>query len=156
MATGSKTVSKSGTGDKLVTNTTTKTGGTSTATKVTDKTAKGTTAAKVTANKSTGSTAKATATGTTALSDLNIRNYKKQLDEITKQINLWEKALSEAETNLNSSIGATFKANYAVGAKATTNIQKVIDILQSCKSDLKKLLTAGNEYYKKISAAAKK
>ena len=75
---------------------------------------------------------------------------------MTKQINSWEKALSEAETYLNNSIGSTFKANYAVGAKAGTNIQKIIDILQACKSDLKKLTTAGTEFYKKLQTASKK
>ena len=96
-------------------------------------------------------------TGTSILSDYStVPLYKKQIDALSKQISQWDKALTEAETYLNSSTGSTFKANYAVGAKAATNIQKIIDILQACKSDLKKLTAAGTELYKKIQTASKK
>ena len=97
-----------------------------------------------------------TSTGISTLSDASLQKYKKQIDELTKQINSWEKALSEAETYLNNSVGATFKANYSLGATAGKNIQKIIDILQGCKNDLKKLTTAGNEYYKKLQSVGKK
>ena len=102
------------------------------------------------------SVTKGKTTSTAILSDSVVKKYKKQIDELSKQISQWEKALTEAETYLNSSTGSTFKANYAVGAKAATNIQKVIDILQACKSDLKKLTAAGTEFYKKIQTATKK
>ena len=81
------------------------------------------------------------------LTDKNLTAYKKALDDLRTQINGWTKYLSDAETLINKGTGATFRSEYAKGKKATQNIQSIIDILQSLKSDLNKLISDANAFY---------
>lgn len=90
------------------------------------------------------------------LSDQNLVNYKKYLSDLSIQINGWSKYLSTAETTLNKGTGSTFRTQYAKGKKATTNIQSVIDILQSLQKDLKTLINDANAFYTTSYNASKK
>ena len=90
------------------------------------------------------------------LSDENLSTYKSTLDELQTEINSWSKYLSVASETLNKGIGSTFRTQYSVGKKATTNIQSIIDILQSLQNDLKKLISDANDYYKACTKAHKK
>ncbi len=90
------------------------------------------------------------------LSDKNLENYKKYLDDLKIQINAWTKYLSTAEQTLNKGTGSTFRSQYAIGKKATTNIQSVVDILQSLQKDLKNLITDANAFYTTSYNASKK
>ena len=89
------------------------------------------------------------------LSDANLKKYKTSLDKLKTEVNNWDKYLTDAETLINKSTGNTFKAEYAQGKKAVENIQGIIDVLQKLKKDLKKLLTAANDFYTTSAKAAK-
>lgn len=90
------------------------------------------------------------------LTDQNLVNYKKYLDDLNVQIKAWTKYLSSAENTLNSGTGSTFRTKYAKGKKATTNIQSVIDILQSLQKDLNKLIADASAFYTTSYNASKK
>ena len=90
------------------------------------------------------------------LSDQNLAAYKQRIDDLTAQVTSWTQYLSEAESVLNKGTGSTFRTKYAKGQKATTNIQKIIDILQSLKKDLNILLDAAHSFYSTSYAASKK
>lgn len=90
------------------------------------------------------------------LTDKNLTNYKKYLTELKTQINAWSKYLSTAESTINKGTGSTFRTEYAKGKKATTNIQSVIDILQSLQKDLNKLISDANAFYTTSYNASKK
>ena len=81
------------------------------------------------------------------LTDKNLTNYKKYLNDLSLQINSWSKYLSTAESTINKGTGSTFRSQYTKGKKATTNIQTIIDILQSLQKDLKKLILDANAFY---------
>lgn len=90
------------------------------------------------------------------LTDQNLVTYKKYIDDLQTQIKAWNTYLSSAERALNSSTGSTFRSKYAKGKKATTNIQSIIDILQSLQKDLSKLVTDANAFYTTSYNASKK
>lgn len=90
------------------------------------------------------------------LTDKNLSNYKKYLDDLSLQINSWSKYLSTAESTINKGTGSTFRSQYTKGKKATTNIQTIIDILQSLQKDLKKLILDANAFYTTSYNASKK
>lgn len=90
------------------------------------------------------------------LTDQNLRNYAKYLDQLAGAISSMNTELDKAETLLNKSTGATFRANYAKGKKATSNIQSIIDILQSLKKDLNTLVNDGKKFYETSLQASKK
>lgn len=90
------------------------------------------------------------------LTDQNLVNYKKYLDDLSIQIKAWTKYLSAAESTLNKGTGSTFRTKYAKGKKATTNIQSIIDILQSLQKDLNKLISDANAFYTTSYNASKK
>ena len=90
------------------------------------------------------------------LTDQNLVNYKKALDELSTQINSWSTFLTDASTVLNKGTGSEFRANYSIGKKASTNMQTVIDILQSLQKDLQKLITDANAFYTASYNASKK
>ena len=81
------------------------------------------------------------------LTDQNLVNYKKALDDLKIQVSAWTKYLSDAETALGSSTGATFRTEYTKGKNATKNIQEIIDILQALKKDLNTLISDANAFY---------
>ena len=90
------------------------------------------------------------------LTDKNLTNYKKYLNDLSLQINSWSKYLSTAESTINKGTGSTFRSQYTKGKKATTNIQTIIDILQSLQKDLKKLILDANAFYTTSYNASKK
>ena len=90
------------------------------------------------------------------LSDKNLTEYKKYLDDLKVQINGWTKYLSNAESLINKGTGSTFRTQYAKGKKATANIQQVVDILQSVQKDLNKLISDANAFYTTSYNASKK
>ena len=79
------------------------------------------------------------------LTDQNLVNYKKAIDDLKVQVSAWTKYLSDAETALNSSTGKTFRDEYTKGNNATKSIQEIIDILQSLKSS--SIPAASADYY---------
>ena len=81
------------------------------------------------------------------LTDQNLVNYKKALDDLKVQVSAWTKYLSDAETALNSSTGKTFRDEYTKGKNATKSIQEIIDILQSLKKDFNTLVSDANAFY---------
>lgn len=90
------------------------------------------------------------------LTDKNLSTYKKCLDDLSIQVNSWTKYLSTAESTINKGTGSTFRSQYTKGKKATTNIQTIIDILQSLQKDLKKLISDANAFYTTSYNASKK
>ena len=90
------------------------------------------------------------------LSDKNLVNYKKYLDDLNIQIKSWTKYLSSAEGVINKGTGSAFRLDYAKGKKATSNIQSMIDILQSLQKDLNKLISDANAFYTTSYNASKK
>lgn len=90
------------------------------------------------------------------LTDKNLATYKKYLNDLSIQVNSWSKYLSTAESTINKGTGSTFRSQYAKGKKATTNIQTIIDILQSLQKDLKKLISDANAFYTTSYNASKK
>lgn len=64
--------------------------------------------------------------------------------------------MSTAESLINKGTGSTFRTKYAKGKKATTNIQTVIDILQSLQKDLNVLINDANAFYTTSYNASKK
>ncbi len=90
------------------------------------------------------------------LTDQNLVQYKKNLDDLSVQIKSWTKYLSTAESLINKGTGSTFRTKYAKGKKATTNIQTVIDILQSLQKDLNVLINDANAFYTTSYNASKK
>lgn len=90
------------------------------------------------------------------LTDQNLVTYKKYIDDLQTQIKSWNTYLSSAERTLNNSTGSTFRSKYAIGKKATTNIQSIIDILQSLQKDLNKLISDANAFYTTSINASKK
>lgn len=90
------------------------------------------------------------------LTDQNLANYKKYLDDLSVQIKAWTKYLETAETTINKGTGSTFRTQYAKGKKATQNIQAIIDILQSLQKDLNNLITDANAFYTTSYNASKK
>ena len=90
------------------------------------------------------------------LTDKNLATYKKYLNDLSVQVNSWSKYLSTAESTINKGTGSTFRSQYAKGKKATTNIQTIIDILQSLQKDLKKLISDANAFYTTSYNASKK
>lgn len=90
------------------------------------------------------------------LTDQNLTNYKKYLDDLKTQVNGWTSYLANAESAINKGTGSEFRTKYAKGKKATTNIQTVIDVLQSLKSDLNKLISDANAFYTTSYNASKK
>ena len=53
------------------------------------------------------------------LTDQNLVNYKKALDELSAQINSWSNYLTDASNVLNKGTGSEFRANYSIGKKAS-------------------------------------
>ena len=92
----------------------------------------------------------------TLLSDSNLATYKKYIEDLGKQTDNWKKYLADADTIINKNTGSTFRTEYAIGRKATTNIKEVIDILQSLQQDLMKLYDSALDYYKKSYNATNK
>ena len=90
------------------------------------------------------------------LTDKNLVEYKKNLTELSTQINGWTKYLSTAESTINKGTGSTFRNQYTKGKKATTNIQVIIDTLQSLQKDLNKLVSDANAFYTTSYNASKK
>ena len=90
------------------------------------------------------------------LTDKNLATYKKYLNDLSVQVNSWSKYLSTAESTINKGTGSTFRSQYTKGKKATTNIQTIIDILQSLQKDLKKLILDANAFYTTSYNASKK
>lgn len=90
------------------------------------------------------------------LTDQNLVEYRNALNDLKTQINGWTSYLSSAESLINKGVGATFRTKYAKGKKATTNIQSIIDILQSLKKDLSKLVSDANAFYTTSYNASKK
>ena len=90
------------------------------------------------------------------LTDQNLKNYKKNLDDLNVQINSWTKYLSTAETCINKGVGSTFRTKYTKGKKATEQIKTIIDILQSLQKDLKALVNDANAFYTTSYNASKK
>lgn len=90
------------------------------------------------------------------LTDKNLSTYKELLDKLENEVKKWRILLDNASKHLNSSTGSYFRANYAVGKKATTNIQAIIDSLIPLQSDLYKLVGSAKVYYSVSKKAAKK
>ena len=90
------------------------------------------------------------------LTDKNLVEYKKNLTELSTQINGWTKYLSTAETTITKGTGSTFRTKYVKGQKATQNIKDIIDILQSLQKDLNKLVSDANAFYTTSYNASKK
>ena len=89
----------------------------------------------------------------TALTDANLKLFKTQMENMNAEINKWSGYLDAASKAINDTTGATFKADYAVGNKAVSNMQKIIDILNGLSGDLKKIVSDGKAFYKKQSTA---
>lgn len=90
------------------------------------------------------------------LSDANLKKFRQYIDELSSHVQNSKKVLSNAETLISKGIGSTFRTEYAKGKKATTNIQSIIDILQSLEGDLNKLTLDAKSYYNALNQASKK
>lgn len=90
------------------------------------------------------------------LTDKNLTNYKNYLESLKTQVAAWTNYLADAEKLINSGTGSTFRTNYSKGKKATTNIQSIIDILQSLRKDLNQLIGDANTFYTTSYNASKK
>ena len=90
------------------------------------------------------------------LSDQNLQDYKKYLDELQLQANAWKSYASKASDTINSATGSTFRTNYAKGKKATENIKAIVDILNSLEKDLMKLVSDASAFYVTSLHASKK
>ena len=90
------------------------------------------------------------------LTDANLKLFKKNINTLQAEVNMWTNYLQTASTSISKGTGSRFRTEYAKGKKATENIQAIIDILTSQKADLDKLVKDANTYYTKSYNASKK
>ena len=90
------------------------------------------------------------------ISDQNLTSFKQCLDDLKIQTNLWTTYLNNAQEQISSNVGITFRTQYAKGKKATENIQTIINTLQSLQKQLNTLINDSNTFYSTAKKASSK
>ena len=90
------------------------------------------------------------------LTKRNLALYKKYVDDLSTQIASLSSYLKTARELINDETGSSFRQNYDIGLKATTNINNIIDILDSLKGDLEVIKADAVAFWNTSNSASSK